>query len=84
MRLSDKSKFAVVVKIKTPNAVHPIAIEYDVDERTENFNMEDGEGYISLYGEVWHSAEETQNCNVCLKAFTNIVSEGDEEDIDRE
>ena len=46
--------------------------------------MEDGEGYISLYGEVWHSAEETQNCNVCLKAFTNIVSEGDEEDIDRE
>ena len=84
VRLSDKSKFAVVVKIKTPNAIHPIAIEYDVDERTENFNMEDGEGYISLYGEVWHSAEETQNCNVCLKAFTNIVSEGDEEDIDRE
>ena len=34
VRLSDKSKFAVVVKIKTPNAIHPIAIEYDVDERT--------------------------------------------------
>ena len=79
VRLSDKSKYAVVVKIHTPNA-----IEYDVDDRTENFNIDDGEGYISLYGEIWHSAEETQNCNVCLKAFTNIVSDGDEENIDKE
>ncbi len=70
--LSDDSRFAVVVKIKTPGAIHPIAIEYNVDERTENFDITDGEGYISLYGELWHSAEGTQECNVCLKAFTNV------------
>ncbi len=73
IRLKDHSKYAVVVKIKTPGAIHPIAIEYDVDERTKNFDITDGEGYISLYGELWHSAEETQSCNVCLKAFTNYV-----------
>lgn len=78
VRLADNSRFAVVVKIKTPNAVHPIAIEYNVDERTENFDITDGEGYISLYGEMWHSAEGTQQCNVCLKAFTNVVEEESE------
>ena len=68
--LDDNERYAVVVKIKTPGAVHPIAIEYNVDERTDGFDIADGEGYISLYGELWHSAEATQNCNICLKAFT--------------
>ncbi len=79
-RLTDNAKYAVVVKIKTPGAVHPIAIEYNADERTENFDISDGEGYISLFGELWHSAEKTQNCNVCLKAFTNFVDENSESD----
>lgn len=73
IKLKDNEKFAVVVKIKTPGAVHPIAIEYNSDDRTESFDISDGEGYISLYGEMWHSAEETQQSNVCLKAFTNQV-----------
>lgn len=73
--LEDNTKFAVIVKIKTPGEDRPVAIEYDVDERTENFDITDGEGYISLYGEIWHSTEETENCNVCLKAFTNNVEE---------
>ena len=80
VRLADNTKFAVVVKIYTPDAVHPIAIEYNADERTENFDISDGEGYISLYGELWHSAEETQNCNVCLKAFTSYVDDDELED----
>lgn len=73
LELADNETFAVVVKIKTPGAIHPIAIEYAVpdDERTSSFDISDGQGYISLYGEMWHSAEETENCNVCLKAFTN-------------
>lgn len=75
IKLDDNERFAVVVKIKTPGAVHPIAIEYNSDERTENFDITDGEGYISLYGEKWHSAEETQQSNVCLKAFTNKVKD---------
>lgn len=74
VELKDNETFAVVVRIKTPKAVHPIAIEYAIpnDERTENFDISDGQGYISLYGEMWHSSEETENCNVCLKAFTRI------------
>ena len=79
VRLSDHSKYAVIVKIKTPGAVHPIAIEYNVDERTENFDISDGQGYISLYGELWHSAETTQNCNVCLKAFTRYVDDAEDD-----
>ncbi|MBQ8412597.1 MAG: hypothetical protein IJX12_03185, partial [Lachnospiraceae bacterium] len=75
IRLQDNERYAVVVKIKTPGAVHPIAIEYDVDERTSNFDITDGEGYISLYGELWHNSEASENCNVCLKAFTNYVNE---------
>lgn len=80
VKLKDNGRFAVIVKIKTPNAVHPIAIEYNVDERTENFDITDGEGYISLYGEMWYSAEGTQESNVCLKAFTrNVDSNSDNE-----
>ncbi len=73
IELNDDGKFAVVVRVKTPKAIHPIAIEYNIedDERTENFDITDGEGYISLYGELWHSAEKTEKCNICLKAFTN-------------
>lgn len=71
--LEKGTKYAVVVKVKTPGVEHPIAIEYYVDERTENFDLSDGEGYISLYGETWHSSEKKENCNVCLKAFTKNV-----------
>lgn len=71
IELSDGERFAVVVKIKTPNEEHPVAIEYNIDERTENVDISDGEGYISLYGELWQNVESKENCNVCLKAFTN-------------
>lgn len=70
IELEDHERYAVVVNIKTPGAVHPIAIEYNADERTASFNISDGEGYISLYGEMWHRAETSEKCNVCLKAFT--------------
>lgn len=68
--LDDGETFAVVVKIKTPGVDYPVAIEYNHDENTSSFDISDGQGYISLYGEIWQSAEEKENCNVCLKAFT--------------
>ena len=71
IELEDHERYAVVVNIKTPGAVHPIAIEYNADDRTASFDISDGEGYISLYGEMWHRAESSEKCNVCLKAFTN-------------
>ncbi len=66
-------KYAVAVKIKTSNTVHPIAIEYSADESTSTVDLSDGEGYISLGGRVWEHVEETQRCNVCLKAYTDTI-----------
>ena len=66
--------FAVVVKITTPNAQRPIAIEYAADKATEHADISDGRGYMSLYGNVWESAEE-KNCNICLKAYTNAAED---------
>lgn len=71
VKLKDNQKFAVVVHIQTPGAIHPVAIEYDADSRTREFDITDGEGYISLYGNKWMSAEKNKDCNLCLKAFTN-------------
>ncbi len=71
VNLNADEKYAVVVYVKTPRAIHPVAIEYESDSRTSTFDISDGEGYISLYGQVWMSAEDKQSCNICLKAFTN-------------
>jgi C1A family cysteine protease len=68
--LTAGQKYAVVIKIDTPGSKRPIAVEYAADERSSEANIEDGEGYISLYGKAWSSAEEA-GCNICLKAFTN-------------
>lgn len=81
-KLHKGEKFAVVLYIKTKGATKPIAIEYAADERSRKADISDGEGYISLYGKQWYSAEETQGCNVCLKAFT--VDEVPEESKDEE
>ena len=70
-------KFAVVVYIKTPNAVHPVAIEYNSGQIT-NVDISDGEGYISSNGKVWESVENSHNCNLCLKFFTNKYRENGE------
>ena len=69
-KLADGSKFAVIVHITTPDTKYPIAIEYEADSLTDSFDIKDGEGYLSLYGNQWYSAEKDRKCNVCLKAFT--------------
>jgi len=68
--LQKGEKYAVVVSVSTPSNTNPIAVEYSIPERDIEVDLSDGEGYISLYGEGWHSAEEA-GCNVCLKAFTD-------------
>ena len=63
-------RFAIVLKITTPGAVHPLAIEYRADESTATVDLTDGEGYISQNGGGdWENVEETQSCNLCLKAY---------------
>ncbi len=64
-------RYAIVLHIITPGAVHPLAIEFAADETTENVVLDDGEGYISSNGSNWVSADTVQTCNLCIKGFSN-------------
>jgi C1A family cysteine protease len=69
--LVEGQKYAVVVKIKTPGETKPIAIEYRANYATRNVDISDGEGYISYNGRSWEHVEETKECNICLKMYTD-------------
>lgn len=70
--VAEGSKYAVVVYVKTPGATHPMAIEYNTGEDAlANVDLGDGEGYISYAGNVFINVKEKQDCNLCIKAFTN-------------
>lgn len=71
IELKKGQKFAIVVKIKTPNEVYPIAVSYDREKINRDEEPEDGEGYISFSGKNWEYVETTKKCNICLKVFTN-------------
>lgn len=68
--VDEEQKFAVIVKITTPGSIHPVAVEYMADETTQNVDLSDGEGYISMFGNQWGNVETEQNCNVCMKIYT--------------
>ncbi|MDW2799854.1 lectin like domain-containing protein [Clostridium boliviensis] len=70
LKLKKGERFAVIIKITTPDTVHPAAIEYDAGDRRTFVDLSDGEGYISADGSVWERVEKKQNCNLCLKAYT--------------
>lgn len=70
-RLKAGERFGVVIKLTTPNAVHPIAIEYDAGDGKCRIDLNDGEGYLSLDGAAWEGLETRYKCNVCLKAYTS-------------
>ena len=68
----SKGKYAVVVRIDTPNSLRPVAVEMYKDYATTSVDLTDGEGYISLYGKSWERIEEAYDCNICLKAYTDM------------
>jgi len=63
-------KYAVILHIITPDAIHPLAIEYVADKATANVVTEDGEGYISINGSDWENVKDVIDCNLCIKAFS--------------
>ena len=67
------NEFAIVVKIKTENAEYPVAIECPVEGLSEEIDITDGEGYLSLQGTRWEHIEETKNYNICLKGYADIL-----------
>jgi hypothetical protein len=72
VRVEAGEKYAVIVKIKTPNAKKPVAVEYVSDYYTETVTIDDGEGYVSADGKEWVHTEEAFACNVCLKCYTKM------------
>ncbi len=64
-------RYAIVLHIITPDSVHPLAIEYAADDVTANVILSDGESYISSNGFRWTGVEEVENCNLCIKVFSN-------------
>lgn len=69
--LDPGERYAIVLHIITPGSVHPMAIEYAADEATEDVILDDGESYISTNGSKWESVESVEECNLCIKAFSN-------------
>ncbi len=72
VRLAAGERFALVVDLHTEGAKKPVAVELKKDSYTQNVTLEGKEGYISLYGEEWESAEEKYGTNICLKAYTSL------------
>ena len=77
LRLEEGERFAVIVSVRTPGAVHPVAIEYNSPDKGLTADLSDGEGYISFRGTVWERVEKEQDCNVCLKAYTKSLEESE-------
>jgi len=72
VEVKKDERYAVVVYVNTPGATHPMAIEYDSgDKFLDKVDLEDGEGYISYSGAKFMNVKEKQNCDLCIKAFTN-------------
>lgn len=67
--LDEGEKFAIIVKITTPGAIHPAAVEYDSGDGMARVDLTDGEGYLSYDGQTWERVEESMKCNLCLKAY---------------
>lgn len=75
--LDEGEKFAIIVKITTPGAIHPAAVEYDSGDGMAKVDLTDGEGYLSYDGQTWERVEESMSCNLCLKAY---LSSGEAEE----
>ncbi len=73
VELEAGERFAVIVEITTPGAIHPVAIEYSSADKGLTVDLSDGEGYISYRGSSWERVETDQKCNVCLKAYTKKI-----------
>lgn len=70
LELTEGKKFAIIIKINTPSSKLPLAVEYAEPGGDLVVDLTDGESYISTSGMIWERAEDTKQCNVCLKAYT--------------
>mgnify|MGYP004536915971 FL=1 len=70
--VTEGERYVVVLHINTPESTHPMAIEYDSGESyLKDVDLDDGEGYISYDGAAFINVKEKQDCNLCIKAFSD-------------
>ena len=69
--------FTVAVKVTSPGASYPIAIETPFDNYSSGATASTGQSYISLNGSSWTDIAGTfANTNVCLKAYVKPAGPG--------
>ena len=77
------SKFAVIVKMKTPGYKYPIPIERPIKGFSSKVTAEPGQSFVSKEGEKWTDlTDQIANANVSLKAFTvgaDYIDQNDEQ-----
>ncbi len=71
--LAAGERFAMIVKITTPNEKNPVAVEYPADAWSQNVTTEGKEGYLSQDGEYWENTEKRFGSNVCLKGYLRKI-----------
>lgn len=65
------SKFAVIVRMKTPGYKYPIPIERPIKGFSSKVDSNPGESFVSKDGQKWTDlTNQIKNANVSLKAFT--------------
>ncbi|WP_044565081.1 MG2 domain-containing protein [Anaerococcus provencensis] len=75
------SKFAVIVRMKTPGYKYPIPIERPIKGFSSKVTAEPGQSFVSKEGEKWTDlTDQIPNANVSLKAFTFDADHFDQED----
>ena len=75
------SKFAVIVKMKTPGYKYPIPIERPIKGFSSKVTANPGESFVSKEGEKWTDlTDQIPNANVSLKAFTTDANHLDQND----
>lgn len=72
LAVDEGENFALAVRIITENAEYPVAVECQVPGLSENADISDGRGYLSLQGNLWEHVEETKEYNICLKAYADL------------
>lgn len=72
INVNKGEKYAVMLYINTPGSKNPMAVEYNAGEDyLESIKLEDGEGYISGNGRDFIAVERENECNLCIKAFSD-------------
>lgn len=69
--VEEGEQYAIVLHITTPDAIYPMAIEYEPEDSDTEVDLSDGRGYVSSSGSKWVDANTIEECNLCIKAFSN-------------